>query len=1071
MSSQFRCDYCRVRFGDDKALSNHMAGSGRCGSALHGSLATVYSTDEGESDHEQDEEDDNIPNDEEHSGSNQSDAPNLSDQDEDEDMRSRASSDRMSVDERSDSNDSLNRDWSNQGHEEVPARLRGTETFVEHYPEPTVGEPIRQATPEELAERQKSHEEVGPFADEDLFDLVELLMTSGMSGKKRDEFLKLNRFNGGTPWSSNREMLIDIDKFLPRGPKWRVKTFEIVGSKGTEYVEFWYRDLLEAILQLLADPQFREHMMYKPTKEYTTAERTTRKYGETPASDRMWNLQRMIGDILGTVIPTYLASDETALTVFVREQKAHPVYATIGNLAKAVRRQISKRGMVCVAYLPVTKLECEGNDDKRRILKSKLFHACMRTLTESIHTAGKQGVEAVCSDGNVRRAYPVFCGAMLDFAEQCKYASIRKPVCPTCGVPAGERGDLTDYDKRDVDEIVKCMQEHEKDGSARFMELGLMPVEPFWSKLPFVDAGSLFPPDLLHQLYKGVFKDHLLTWSAFALGKDVLNERFKSMSPHHGLRHFKDGILKAARWTGRELKEQTRVYLPTMAGEEHPEVMACARALMEFIFLAHSSSLTGDDLERMDRCLEIFHENKHIFPEIGALGEQDQAKKKGPVRTFHGIPKIHGCQHYTYHVTEHGTPDGFNTELPERLHIRDAKVGYRASNKKEVIAQMATHIQRMEAIAKHRAHLKHKANPEADDPEAGRAEEDELEIQLVDEEDDPILGDDIIVEGVVRRLAIDEAEEGEEEGFGANKQAERVERVDEGAVVEGELEEQVDEEEEVVLERRDVGEDGTWEEVTFQIETEDGEVEIEDRPSIFHPDPEIRHAKKPTISARGTHLVEKHGTTRLLPALRSFFRREQLEFDGPAPNLNDKFDIWYRCRLLHSPPPFKPTEGPRVDVVRALPGIVDRHGCRRRPAHFDTALYIHNEEGVGLRRFRACRVRAIFELPERFHDIYSGKLVYAELFNEFRGPERTTELYTTTHTYDNSARREAQVFPLSRLRMTAHIAPHYGTATKELDLSTESDILHSCKKFLFNKYGSFFSFELMHHWENVGALE
>ncbi|KAG8700239.1 hypothetical protein FRC09_006092 [Ceratobasidium sp. 395] len=1021
MSSLFRCD-----------------GRTDCRPVHNARLATVYSTDEGESDDEHDKEDDDLPNED----NNQGDAHNFSDQDpdEDEEMRSRASSDRMSVDEGSNTNDSLNHDGSNQGREEAPARLRGTETFVKHYPVPTVGEAIREATPEELAARRRSHKEVGPFADEDLFDLIKLLMTSGMLGKKRDQFLKLERTSGATPWSNNREMIIDIDKWLPCGPKWRVKTFEIVGSKGTEYVEFWYRDVLEAILQLLADPQFCEHMTYKPTKEYTSPDCTTRKYGETPASDRMWKLQlagidwRYFWDRNSDI----LCIDETTLTVFVREQKAHPVYVTIGNLAKGIRRQTSKRGMILIGYLlPVTKLECEGNDEKRRVLKSKLFHECMRTLTASLHTAGKEGVEAVCSDGKVRRGYPVFCGAMLDFAEQCMYASIRKPVCPTCEVPGDEQGDLTNYDGRDVEDIRKCMQEHEEDGSARFVELGLMPVVPFWLDLPWVDAGSLFPPDLLHQLYKGVFKDHLLEWSAFALGKDELNNRFKSMSPHHGLRHFKHGVLKTGRWTGREIKEQTRVYLPTMAGQE-PEVMACARALIDFIFLAHSSSLTGDDLDRMQQCQEIFHENKHIFPELGAL--------------------------------EHGTPDGFNTELPERLHIRDAKEGYWASNKKEVIAQMATHVQRMEAIAKHRAYLKHRANPDTDDPEFGGAEHDEAELQPLGEdedEDDPIVGDDIIFDRVVRRLAVDEEEEGEEQDLGAD---ERAKHVDEGAVVEGELEEAVDEDE-VVLERKDVGDDGTWEDVTFQIEGEDGEMETEDRPSIFHPDPEIRHAKKPTITARGTHLVEKHGSTRLLPALRSFFRREQLALShNDLPSLNDKFAIWYQCRLLHSPPPFKPSEGPKVDVVRALPAIIDRYGCRRRQAQFDTALYFYDEDGVGLQRFRACRVRAIFELPERLQHIYSDKLVYAELFNEFRGPEQTTGLYTTAYTYDNQARREARGFPLSQLRMTAHIAPHYGTATKELDLSTESDILHSCKKFLFDKYGSFFAFKLMHHWDGVGVL-
>ncbi|KAG9073647.1 hypothetical protein FRC06_011273, partial [Ceratobasidium sp. 370] len=103
-----------------------------------------------------------------------------------------------------------------------------------------------------------------------------------------------------------------------------------------------------------------------------------------------------------------------------------------------------------------------------------------------------------------------------------------------------------------------AMREEEVDGSVRFEDLGLMPVLPFWANLPFVDASTLFPPDLLHQLHKGVFKDHLLEWSAHAVGRTELNNRFKAMSPHHGLQHFKDGILKSVQWTGCEIKNKAR---------------------------------------------------------------------------------------------------------------------------------------------------------------------------------------------------------------------------------------------------------------------------------------------------------------------------------------------------------------------------------------------------------------------------------------------------------------------------------------------------------------------------------
>jgi hypothetical protein len=46
----------------------------------------------------------------------------------------------------------------------------------------------------------------------------------------------------------------------------------------------------------------------------------------------------------------------------------------------------------------------------------------------------------------------------------------------------------------------------------------------------------------------------------------------------------------------------------------------------------------------------------------------------------------------------YGTTDGFNTELPERLHIDFAKEAYRASNKRDYEEQMALWLQRQEAV-------------------------------------------------------------------------------------------------------------------------------------------------------------------------------------------------------------------------------------------------------------------------------------------------------------------------------------------------------------------------------------
>lgn len=71
-------------------------------------------------------------------------------------------------------------------------------------------------------------------------------------------------------------------------------------------------------------------------------------------------------------------------------------------------------------------------------------------------------------------------------------------------------------------------------------------VRPFWISHPYVDVGTLLTPDLLHQVHKGVMKDHLIKWVTKVLEKPLMDERYVSMPDYHGLRHSNRGYQRTS---------------------------------------------------------------------------------------------------------------------------------------------------------------------------------------------------------------------------------------------------------------------------------------------------------------------------------------------------------------------------------------------------------------------------------------------------------------------------------------------------------------------------------------------
>ncbi|KAI6008600.1 hypothetical protein EDC04DRAFT_2871450 [Pisolithus marmoratus] len=192
--------------------------------------------------------------------------------------------------------------------------------------------------------------------------------------------------------------------------------------------------------------------------------------------------------------------------------------------------------------------------------------------------------------------------------------------------------------------------------------------ELFWKDLPFSNIFAYITPDILHQLHKGVFHNHLLQWCVSIVGEKEIDAHFQVMSQFPGLQHFAKGILMVSQWTSTEYKEMQRVFVGLLSGAVDDHVLMVIHSLLDFIYFVQCQQHMDLLLKAMEESLKTFHIHKYILINLQVCKDFN-------------IPKIHSLQHYVSSIQALGSTDGYNMD-----------------NKHDYVEQMVLWLQQQEVI-------------------------------------------------------------------------------------------------------------------------------------------------------------------------------------------------------------------------------------------------------------------------------------------------------------------------------------------------------------------------------------
>ncbi|KAI0069916.1 hypothetical protein K474DRAFT_1609646 [Panus rudis PR-1116 ss-1] len=540
-----------------------------------------------------------------------------------------------------------------------------------------------------------------PFTSEMDWKLAEWAKKHNIGSNAFTELLSIDRFvdSLGLSYRNTRELNAIIDKDIPAfRPRFECREVTLEDEGVT--VELYLRDIMQCIRALYGDPKFAPHLIVKPEQHFLDEDQTDHVWHDMHTGDWWWMMQMILEDRSpgATILPLILSSDKTEIALF-RGKTAYPLYMTLGNIPKDIRRKPSQKAYVLLGYLPTSNLEEINIKAKRRRVAANIFHLSLREILAPTKIPASNGEVMASGDGVCRRNHPILAAYACDYLDQVVVTGALYGDCPICDTPHNHLGD-PDYhaelrNLEHIQHILAIADEVPRRYLQACRDARIKPIyQPFWADLPGADIFLSITPDTLHQLYQGILK-HLLAWVKSAYSQVEIDARCQRLPPNHHIRSFLKGITSLTKLTGQEHADIARILLGLIIDLPLPNnlspirLVKATRALLDFIYLAQYPIHNSATLDAMEEAMNHFDNHKSIFIDLN-------------IRKDWNLPKLHVvARHYRLLIERFGTTDNFNTQFFERLHIEVAKDAADATNWKDEFPQMTLWLERNEKISRH----------------------------------------------------------------------------------------------------------------------------------------------------------------------------------------------------------------------------------------------------------------------------------------------------------------------------------------------------------------------------------